>query len=214
MNPIAGRLANWYRALTKDGTKYGRPDGFSRLGELVDSRDMTAPVIVETGTIRNDAAGYREGDGWSTLFFRGLVDRLGGELHSVDIDPDAVAVSKKVVLTRFGDLARTFHHAADSVAFLRNFEKTIDILYLDSMNYTGDDTSARHQLAEIQACIDKISPQGIIMVDDILETIDHGKAALSIPFMKARGWTDVQLIPVAARRQRDWFQAIVTRPSP
>jgi hypothetical protein len=201
-----------WRSVRPGARKHGRQEGFARLRDLLLETGTRAPVIVETGTLRNEEVTFADGDGWSTVFFRKLADELGGELYSVDIDPGAVAVSRKVITREFGDLARTFHHAGDSVAFLRDFPKTIDVLYLDSMNYTGDDTSARHQLAEIEACVDKVAPNGLIMVDDISETIDHGKAALSVPFLKSRGWTDVELIPVAARRQKQWYQAIIRKP--
>lgn len=196
----------WWR------TKYGRARGFNLLNDLVVRRGISAPIIVETGTLRNDDIGYRDGDGWSTVFFRKVVDRLGGELHSVDVDVQAIETSRRVVEREFGNLKNTFHHVCDSVAFLDKFSKTIDVLYLDSMNYTGDDSSAKHQLGEIQACIDKLATTGIVMVDDICETLDQGKAALSVPFLKNHGWTEVTLVPVAERQQRHWYQAIITRP--
>jgi hypothetical protein len=192
--------------------RHGRQEGFARLRERLRESGIRSPVIVETGTLRNELVTFADGDGWSTVFFRKLADELGGELHSVDIDPAAIAASRAVITREFGDLANTFHHAGDSVAFLRDFPKSIDVLYLDSMNYTGDDSSARHQLAEIEACVEKVAPHGLIMVDDISETIEHGKAALSIPFLRSRGWTDLELIPVAARRQKRWYQAIIRRP--
>jgi hypothetical protein len=216
MSAIKDRFSEILKAVAPRGHvgKHGRKEGFGLLRKLVIERGIREPVVVETGTLRNEAVSYVDGDGWSTVFFRKLIDELGGELHSVDIDPNAVAVSKRVIAREFGDLTRTFHYACDSVGFLRDFKKTIDILYLDSMNYTGDDSSARHQLAEIEACIDKVTPPGIIMVDDISETVAHGKAALSIPLLKKHGWTELLLIPVVARHQKKWFQGIITRPSP
>lgn len=214
MNTLKEKISALWQAVRQGSPahKHGRQEGFTRLRSLLLESGIRSPVIVETGTLRNELVTFADGDGWSTVFFRKLIDELGGEFHSVDIDPAAVAVSRKVITREFGDLANTFHHAADSVGFLREFPKSIDVLYLDSMNYTGDDSSARHQLAEIEACVDKVAPHGLIMVDDISETIEHGKAALSIPFLKARGWTDLELIPVAARRQKQWYQAIIRRP--
>jgi hypothetical protein len=213
---MKNRMSELWRAVRpgSPARRHGRQEGFARLRDLLLASGTRMPVIVETGTLRNEEVTFADGDGWSTIFFRKLVDELGGELYSVDIDPAAVAVSRKVITREFGDLKQTFHHAGDSVAFLRDFPKAIDVLYLDSMNYTGDDSSARHQLAEIEACADKVAPHGLIMVDDISETIDHGKAALSIPFLQGRGWTDVELIPVSARRQKQWYQAIIRRPRP
>jgi hypothetical protein len=166
-------------------------------------------AIIETGTLRNERPDHRLGDGWSTIYFRTLIDRVGGTLHSVDIDPQHIDVSTRVIEREFGDLDNTFHCCEDSVAFLRRFDKSIDILYLDSLDYSGDDSAARHQLAEIEAAFEKLSNNGIVVVDDILESIDQGKAALSIPFLKSRGWSNIELFPVRERKQQKWFQAII-----
>jgi spermidine synthase len=143
-----------------------------------------------------------------------LIDRVGGEMHSVDINPEYIEVSKSVVARECGDLKNTFHHVSDSVAFLKSFDRSIDLLYLDSMDPAGgDDRAARHQLAEIEAAIDKMRPRGLIVLDDIRETVTEGKAAYSVPFMKAHGWTDVRLIPVSERKKRHKaHQGIIRRP--
>jgi hypothetical protein len=107
-------------------------------------------------------------------------------------------------------LERISHHCEDSVKFLHEFGGIIDILYLDSYNWKpGESGAADHQLAEIQACINKVSTQGVIVIDDIFETIDQGKAALSIPFMQRHGWNRIEQIPILERKFGNWYQAII-----
>jgi hypothetical protein len=191
--------------------RYGRSRGFREVRRAVRRAGLRDITVVETGTIRRTDDKGPAKEGWSTVFFRGLIDEVGGELHSVDIDPEAIATSRRVVEVECGDLAGTHHHCRDSVAFLHEFPGRIDVLYLDSYDYEGGDAAARHQLAEIENAIDKLSERAVVLLDDIYRSIDQGKPALSIPFLKSRGWSDVRLIPVVERRKGDWFQAIVRR---
>jgi hypothetical protein len=188
--------------------RHGRSIGFSAIHSAIKRERMRALTIIETGTLRCDRSEHIAGDGWSTIFFRTMIDSYGGALYSVDIDSKHIDTSKSVVEREFGNLRNTYHCCQDSVSFLRAFDKPIDILYLDSLDYAGDDRAAKHQLAEIEAAFDKLSPRSIVLLDDICETIAHGKAALTIPFLEARGWK-CTLLPVKERKQQQWYQAIL-----
>jgi hypothetical protein len=171
-------------------------------------------MIVETGTLRCAWRSHRALHGWSTVYFRTLLDRIGGELHTVDVDPAAIETSRATIARMLGNTNRVHFHTGDSIAFLQCFAGPIDILYLDSYDYdpAKGDAAARHQLAEAQAAADKLTPRSIVMVDDVFGTIGHGKGALSIPFLQDRGWSDLELVPVAERKGEPWFQAILRRP--
>jgi hypothetical protein len=203
---IARSIPMWFRK-----QRFGRSAGFREVTRIVKRERIRDLTIVETGTLRCDQPAHMQGDGWSTLYFRGLIDRFGGTFFSVDIDPDHIATSRAVVTREFGNLENTVHHCGDSVAFLQSFDRAIDILYLDSFDYSGDSRAAEHQLAEIEAALNKLSLRCIVLLDDICETIENGKAALTIPYLRSQGWR-MQLIPVIERTQKQWYQAIL-RPS-
>lgn len=85
-----------------------------------------APIIVETGCIRGKDTWV--GDGMSTVVFEEHIRARGGHLYSVDIDPEAVASARR--LAPLAEVA-----LGDSVEFLRGFDRPIDLLYLDSLDY-------------------------------------------------------------------------------
>src|SRR2546423_8247018 len=101
--------------------QYGRSIGFRAISQIVKRERMTDVTIVETGTLRCDRAEYALGDGWSTLFFRGLIERHGGVFFTVDIDLNHIEISKAVITRDFGDLRNTVHCCQDSVTVLRDF---------------------------------------------------------------------------------------------
>lgn len=78
------------------------------------------PTIVETGCYRGNPH-----EGMSTVTFLRWVTEHGGLLHSVDIDPAAVAAGSLFHPVTLGD----------SVDFLVRFDRPIDVLYLDSHDY-------------------------------------------------------------------------------
>lgn len=90
-------------------------------------------TIVETGCLRM-ADDF--GSGQSTLLFCEFLDRYGGHLWTIDIDPKNISVCDR--LTREFSHARTLI-CADSVTCLRtpgiDFPKSIDLLYLDSCDF-------------------------------------------------------------------------------
>src|SRR6266852_4177820 len=84
--------------------------------------------IVETGTLRNDAA--REGDGWSTVAWGWYCAQTGGKAVTVDINPDALAVCRRLTAPYAAALE---YVEGDSVAFLRQWSEeqrgAIHLLY-------------------------------------------------------------------------------------
>jgi len=121
------------------------------------------PEIVETGTTRN-AEGW-EGDGCSTLVFGAWIARHGGRLLSVDVDPSAVQTSRRL-LRHWGLPGDVL--CADSLHYLEQRPEQIDLAYLDSLDFDWrfGGASQRHMLAEAQLAWRKLSPGGVILLDD------------------------------------------------
>tara|TARA_Y100001958_G_scaffold25489_1_gene16025 strand:+ start:1564 stop:2202 length:639 start_codon:yes stop_codon:yes gene_type:complete len=137
-----------------------RETGFTRIFEYL--RRIKDPVIVETGTVRED---YNfEGDGCSTILFDRYVDTQGGTLLTVDIDP--VACKNARTVTTHAEVIE-----ADSVEFLSTLEGHVDLLYLDSFNiynWLDDWEASGHHLKELFAAKNVIKEGTLIVVDDNL----------------------------------------------
>lgn len=137
-----------------------RETGFTKIFEYL--RRIKDPVIVETGTVRED---YNfEGDGCSTILFDRYVDTQGGTLLTVDIDP--VACKNARTVTTHAEVIE-----ADSVEFLSTLEGHVDLLYLDSFNiynWLDDWEASGHHLKELFAAKNVIKEGTLIVVDDNL----------------------------------------------
>ena len=148
--------------------------------------DLKNPTIVETGTIRIHGDAGLIGDGHSTLKFADYCSKFGGKLHSVDIDPEAVALSSRLVSRKYPDIEVNVIES-DSVAFLESFDEPIDVLYLDSAN------DANLILNEAKAALRNLHPESIVLIDDCFDEErkkTHGieKGDLVIPFLEENGW--------------------------
>ena len=134
--------------------------GFTRIFEYLNN--IKDPVIVETGTVRED---YNfEGDGCSTILFDNYISNKGGTLISVDIDP--VACKNARTVTTNAEVVE-----ADSVEYLATLDGKVDLLYLDSFNiynWLDDWKASAHHLKEIFAAKNIIKEGTLIVVDDNL----------------------------------------------
>lgn len=153
---------------------------FFRMGE------MKKPTIVETGTIRIDGEQGLASDGHSTLKFADYCSKFGGKVYSVDIDPQAVALSSSLISKKYPDV-EVHVIESDSVAFLESFDKPIDVLYLDSAN------DANLILNEAKAALGCLHEESIILIDDCfiaeekqIHKIEKGD--LAIPYLQENGW--------------------------
>jgi predicted O-methyltransferase YrrM len=158
---------------------------FSLMGEC------HKPTIVETGTIRAFGDAGLIGDGHSTLKFADYCSKFGGKVYSVDIDPEAVALSSWMVSRKYPDVEVNVIHS-DSVAFLESFDEPIDVLYLDS------DNDANLILNEAKAALGCLHEDSIILIDDCFcevkkETHGIQKGDLAIPFLEENGWTMINV---------------------
>jgi hypothetical protein len=126
------------------------------------------PIIVETGCARLE--NNYEGDGMSTLLFDRFVRHHGGEFYSVDINPENVEFARKNVGPN------TCVTCSDSVKFLWEFKKPIDLLYLDSFDFDMNDPhpSSLHHILELTAIMPFLRPGTMIAVDDNFDDVGKG----------------------------------------
>jgi hypothetical protein len=143
--------------------------------------ELRRPIgIVETGCLRQ--IGNWAGDGQSTVVWDWLLKHHGGYGHSYDISAESVAAARSSVSTMQV-------HQQDSVEALAGFASasTIDLLYLDSYDWTADsDASAQHHRKELEAIYDRLRPGCLIAVDDCMGK-EKGKHALVTPWLAERG---------------------------
>lgn len=136
--------------------------------------------IVETGCLR--LAGNWAGDGQSTAVWDWLISNLGGYGHSYDISPESVEAARSAV--RLMQI-----HQQDSVEALRTFASasTIDLLYLDSFDWSADSTaSAEHHLQELMAIYPRLRPGCLIAIDDCFSDLE-GKHAFAKDWLAGIG---------------------------
>ena len=147
------------------------------------ARYIGVKCIVETGTWRG-----MEADGQSTRLFSLLASELGADFYSVDINPEHVARSRDVCAKH--NLANVSHSTCDSVLFLSLFRTPIQLLYLDSYDFsvTTPLPSQLHQLAELGAAWGKLSTHRSIVLLDDCDVPGGGKGLLTTEFLKERGY--------------------------
>ena len=124
-------------------------------------------IIVETGVARgkrNFIFFSKENfmDGMSTLIFSEYANYIGGHLHACDINKKNIKNAKKFT-KKFKD--KITFYLDDSVFFLRNFNKKIDFLYLDSLDGQYINASD-HQLSEIKSAINNLHKKSLVLLDD------------------------------------------------
>ncbi len=160
-----------------------RADGFQKIFQHLNG--VQNPIIIETGTYREED--NYTGDGCSTLLFDNYVSCHGGQLISVDIDPEACKLAASSTSSNTEDIE------SDSVEFLGTLEGRCDLLYLDSYNITdwnNDWAPAAHHLKELFAAKNIINPGTLIIVDDNRKSLQGkrlGKGRLIYELMESLG---------------------------
>lgn len=146
-------------------------------------------TIVETGTARNGLKNCL-GDGCSTMIFGDWARTHNAKLYSVDIDSQSLSNAAQ-------DLGASLSFVnlvhSDSISYLRNFDKPIDFLYLDSYDFESNnpDPSQQHHLKELLAAYPKLHANTIVMIDDC--DLPHGgKGKLVIDYLLQHDWKIVE----------------------
>ena len=146
---------------------------------LLEALKRNHKVLVETGVARGKQkflffSKINWKDGMSTLIFSEFAKHVNGSLSSCDIDKKNVENAKK--FTKKNKEFINFF-VKDSIKFLFEFDKKIDLLYLDSLDgqLAG---AAEHQLKEIKAAEKNLHERSLVLLDD-----KGAKTNLSIDYM-------------------------------
>lgn len=172
MKPITGRNISFTRILDILQNTYNRPIN-----------------IVETGCIRDITEVSRYGDGWSTLNWEYYAKQTNSRVFVVDNNSNHLIKAQQIV----PESEYVTYTLSDSIRYLENFNKKIDLLFLDSFDYCGDDDNIRkchaHSLKEVFAAWDKLNDNCFVLIDDIFNDSWDGKGKLSIPYLLSNGFT-------------------------
>ena len=146
---------------------------------LIEAKKRGLKTIVETGCARGKTkfiffSKINWKDGMSTMIFSDYAKYINGSLTTCDIEEKNIRNAKKFVANNkeYVDFI-----VDDSLNFLSSFKKTIDFLYLDSLDGQFAEASD-HQLKEIKIAKEKLSKNSLVLLDD-----KGSKTNLSIDYM-------------------------------
>ncbi len=164
-----------------------RRNTFLKIMELM--KKTQAKTIVETGTSREGLRGAKS-NGAATIVFGKWAKENNAFVHSVDISEESVKNAQaEVDRQNLQEFIQIYH--SDSLAFLEDFDQKIDVLYLDSYDYSSDPEvqkkSQQHHLEEFKRVEDQLHDQSIVLIDDC-DLPNGGKGKLVIAYMQDRGW--------------------------
>ena len=150
-----------------------RDRSFQKIFEILEKTQNERFMIVETGTTRKKD-NFR-GDGQSTILFDEFVNYYDGAVISIDIDPTACRLARRLTSDK------TCVLDGDSVDILNQLDhntiEQIDLLYLDSYDVNFNDThpSSLHHLKELTTVYSRLKEGCIIAVDDNINDTGKGK---------------------------------------
>ncbi len=164
-----------------------RRDSFRLVLDLLSK--TKAKTIVETGTSREGLKGAKS-NGAATIVLGRWASLNNAHLHSVDISPESVKNAQAEV-NRQGLQDAVSIHLDDSLNFLKNFDLPVDLLYLDSYDYSDDPIvqkkSQEHHLEEFKRIESRLHENTLVLIDDC-DLPNGGKGKLAIDYMKSKDW--------------------------
>lgn len=175
-------VEEWYISNYKDKSSF-RFETFRLALKNIYER-VEFPLIFETGTVRveNDFGG-----GYSTYIFGECISLFGGKLITVDNNSTNIATSKR--LTK--DFASNITYILDdSLNYIKTYNETIDLLYLDSYDcpIEGDATeSQKHNLNEFLLAEGKLHSKSMILIDDV-NFSNGGKAKMTHEYLEKNNY--------------------------
>lgn len=110
----------------------------------------------------------------------------GCAVHTVDIDPVCAAVIRQAC----PDNPNIHVTTGDGISFLRSFDGTIDLLYLDAWDVRVGDPYAERHLEAYEIARPKLNRRSIILIDDT-DIFFGGKGRLAVPAMIRDGYTQI-----------------------
>ncbi len=159
-----------------------RHRGFDVLLRELRSRAPRAKVI-ETGCTRQEEDW--SGAGMGTLLLGAFLSHTGGSLVSVDINPAACALARRLT----HDMPAVSVVEGDSVKYLTERTEPADLIYCDSLDADLPET-AGHGLNEAKAAARLLGAKGLIAFDDTVYRARefHGKGRTAVPWLIEQGW--------------------------
>jgi len=157
--------------------QFGRRETILRALHHLEEVHPGPVCIVETGTLRNANPSACNSDGWSTIAWGWYACQTGGHAYTIDIDPGAMEVCRRVTTPYSSYLS---YLCADSLQVFAHWvaetennltkhsgpKSEIHLLYLDSFDYFDHERSEAHHLAEAQACLPLLAPTCLVLIDD------------------------------------------------
>ena len=136
---------------------------------------------------------------WSAGCFTRLIGLSIQDYEDVQlltVDLEQAHINRCKVMTE--GLKNIEYYTMSSEEFLDSGEGQIDFLYMDTGDMTPIEPTAQLHLREAKLLVEKdlISPNGIVLIDDVRNTTpkrqgeqsDYGKAKYSIPYLIANGF--------------------------
>lgn len=151
-----------------------RTESFKLTEELFKITDQK--IIVEIGSIRDESYRHKCGDGHSTLLWQ----RISNEVYSVDVDEAATEITERLTDENVNVINQ------DGIEFLRNFDKKIDLLYLDGWD-CGTDQCKENHLEAYRTARPKMSEKSLILIDDCMCKYNFLKPSLLVAMAAAEG---------------------------
>jgi hypothetical protein len=181
--------------IIKNKTATGRNESQIKVYRELHNRFYLNPItIVETGCIRNDKNSC---DGWGTLCWHQWARYTKSKVYSIDLSKESISASLNVI----GNSKHVNYVLCDSIKYLQNLDENIkiDLLFLDSYDYDGDDENKKkaglHQLEEIKAVEKNLHDKTFILIDDVFDTNEFsGKGKFSIPYLIEKKWKIINYI--------------------
>lgn len=139
-------------------------------------------TIVEIGGIRNPLPAGRMGDGHATTAWGWVTSKNGGEVYSVDIDPDVAKITKMMCSSH----PQVHTVTADGIEFLKGFDKPTHLLYLDGWDVGTPLYKQRHFEAFLVS-LKNFKLGSLVLIDDT--NLDNlGKGEFVIGYAQEHGW--------------------------
>jgi hypothetical protein len=166
---------------------YNRAIGFDIMWRLLLNQKSTDFNIIETGTLRTP---NNWTDGQSAALFTRFVEYHGGQMRSVDIDPEACDIAQGFISSKQFTVT-----CSDSVEWLKqqtNLDQ-VDLFYLDSydVDWNNDTDSANHHLKEFQVIEPFIRPSTVVAIDDnsrwVASNKRTGKGRVVVEYLESQG---------------------------
>jgi len=184
-----------------------RKNTFERSLDLILKNMKSNYSIVELGTSRSFVSGGFKGcmipdrkywqpsnpstwDWGAGIFTKVFSENLTGydyKLYTIDPSEDA----NKIVKTMCEKNENVVIIKDYSSNFLKNIDFKIDFLYMDHME-SGEESCLKH-LEDCKILIEKdlMSPNGIILIDDVGDNITNTKGKYSIPYLLQNGYSKI-----------------------